>query len=96
MREFSLGEYGVTAFHWHKIYGSVYKLMNCFGVSLTFTRGTELTDTQERRLVLADQKALAFVLGNPDLFPRAPEHKELARILMGSGIFWAEGANGAL
>ncbi|KZS92489.1 cytochrome P450 [Sistotremastrum niveocremeum HHB9708] len=76
MREFSLGEYGVRAFQWQKLYGSVYKLMNCFG---------------ERRLVVADQKALQFVLGNPQLFPRAPEHKELARILMGQGIFWAEG-----
>jgi hypothetical protein len=97
MRELMLGEFGVNMFNWQQLYGPAVRLKGCFGVC-SYRSIPKVSQAnsgfplkQERRLLLSDPRGLQVVLGDNFAFPRSTEHRELARILMGEGILWAEG-----
>lgn len=88
-------------FKWQAMYGDVVRIKGPLGVcqiillvQLTYpNKNWRLT--QEDRLWISDPKALQYIYQTSGYnFPKAPERRELSRLLMGRGLVWADGKLG--
>jgi hypothetical protein len=59
-------QYGDYEFIWQKLYGPVYRLKGCFGVSSRqLHRSVLLIDSQQDRLMISDPLALQYMVNSP-------------------------------
>lgn len=77
LSQLASGQSGEVEFKWQAQFGDVIRIKGLFG---------------EDRILLSDPKAIQYIIQTSGYnFPKIPERREVARLVSGKGLLWAEG-----